>query len=82
MLFDRTLQAAICLLDGVENGQYGGNMTAWNRTPVEQRCLDVAARKMMKTSSLIGTRGAKMTTNSLTKVWKVARETVLCSITW
>ena len=56
-----------------------GNMAAtWPRgiylgTPVEQRCWDVAApSKMMKTSSLIGTRGAKMTTNSLMKAWKVA----------
>ena len=30
MLFDRTLQAATGLLDAVENGQYGGNMTTWN----------------------------------------------------
>ena len=33
-----------------------------------------APSKMMKTSSLIGTRGAKMTTNSLMKACKVARD--------
>ena len=61
-----------------------GNMAAIHLgTPVEQWCLICgrALSKMMKTSSLIGTRGAKMS-NSLMKAWKVARVTILCSITW
>ena len=71
---------------GLKNGQYGGNMTTWNRFSnsggtTMLRCGRTPS-KMMKTSSLIGTRGTKMTTNSLMKAWKVARVTVLCSITW
>ena len=41
-----------------------------------------APSKMMKTSSLIGTHGAKMTTSSLMKDWKVVHMTILCSIMW
>ena len=68
------------------SGQYGGNMTTWNLSwnsggTMMLRC-GRAPSKMMKTSSLIGTRRGKMTTNSLMKARKVARVTVLCLITW
>ena len=71
---------------GLKNEQYGGNITTWNLSwnssgTTMLRC-GRAPSKMMKTSSLIGTRGAKMTSNSLMKAWKVARVTVLCPIAW
>ena len=71
---------------GLKSGQYGVNTTMWNLSSnsggtTMLRCSR-ALSKMMKTSSLIGIRRAKMTTNSLMKAWKVARVTVLYSITW
>ena len=73
MLFDRTLQAAMGLLDGVKNGQYGGNMTTWN----------LSSNSGGTTMLRCGRASSKMmTSNSLMKAWKVARVTVLCSITW
>ena len=74
-----------------QRGWQMGNMAAtWPHgiylpTPVERRCWDVAARHRRwwrLLSSLIGTRGAKITINSLMKAWKVAPVTVLCLIMW
>ena len=78
MFFYHTLQTAMGLLDGVEK------WAVWRQSILEQRCLrcGCALSKMTKTSSLIGTRRVKMTSNSLMKAWNVARVTVLCSITW
>ena len=89
MLFDHTLQAAMTLLDGVDKWEIWRQHDHMNQTPVSSnsggttmlRCGH-APSKMMKTSSLTSTRGAKMTTNSLIKAWKVALVTNLCSIMW
>ena len=66
---------------GLKNGQYGGNMTTWNLssssggTTMMLRC-GRAPSKMMKISSLIGTRGEPRWPPTH---WRVI---VLCWIMW